>query len=62
MFFQCQNHWFPKGNGDIHNSIKRILEMNRNLISINPSANLNSKALEFCITIHFLIDIAFILK
>ena len=47
MFFQCQNHWFPKGNGDILNSINRILEMNRNLISMNPKANVISRVVDF---------------
>ena len=47
MFFQCQNHWFPKGNGDILNSINRIWEMNRNLISMNPKANVISRVVDF---------------
>ena len=47
MFFQCQNHWFPKGNGDILNSINRIWGMNRNLISMNPKANVISRVVDF---------------
>ena len=41
LFLQCQTHWFPKGNGDILNSIKGFCSKKEsNLITMLPDPNL----------------------